>query len=181
MLPFRFKLEGKQFFSFSFFCASTRENDVYARLEARGTKRKGNEWENREHFSFVDVSGKHKRGYFWFWIFFVLRSSLLLFDTKLSEGFTKSTITDIRLPQHLFLSSLFPSFPLGGEWIIHTCMHTYTRTYTRDIKKISLPDVDDFLICCKIITLNSIAKVLLGSHFFFIQNIINKNGEVRLG
>lgn len=46
-------------------------------------------------------------------------------------------------------------------------IRTRTHTHTRDIKKISLPDVDDFLICCKIITLNSIAKVLLGSHFFF--------------
>lgn len=128
MLPFRFKLEGKQFFSFSFFCASTRENDVYARLEARGTKRKGNEWENREHFSFVDVSGKHKRGYFWFWIFFVLRSSLLLFDTKLSEGFTKSTITDIRLPQHLFLSSLFPS-PRRRMNYTRTYLHAHIHTY----------------------------------------------------
>lgn len=48
-------------------------------------------------------------------------------------------------------------------------MHTRirTHTHTRDIKKISLPDVDDFLICCKIITLNSIAKVFTWQSFLF--------------
>lgn len=109
---------------------------------------------------------------------FTLLSTLLW---KLREGFTKSTITDIRLPplKSLFLPSVsFVSRFLSKENELYTYSRAHTRTHTRDIKKISLPDVDDFLICCKIITLNSIAKVLLGSHFFLFKILLTKTEKL---
>ena len=141
-------------FFFFPFLSSTRENDIYTHVWSKRNERtfffRGWETQTRRIFLVLDI----------FRFYPPLYSSL-----KASPGIYEIHDHRYSSSSNLFSSPLFPSFRLGGEWIMHT--RTRTHTHTRDIKKISLPDVDDFLICCKIITLNSIAKVLLGSHFFF--------------
>lgn len=140
------------FFSLSFFDA--RKWYIYERLEQG----------ERANIFLSWMGNANEEDIFGFGYFSVLSSSLYS-SLKASPGIYEIHDHRYSSSSNLFSSPLFPSFRLGGEWIMHTRIRTHT--HTRDIKKISLPDVDDFLICCKIITLNSIAKVLLGSHFFF--------------
>lgn len=111
-------------FFFLFSCIDARK--WYIRVLGSAWKSKGNE--NREHFSSVD--GKHKRGYFWFWIFLVSPSSLPFFESFAKDLRNPRSQIFAFLHSNLFSSPLFPSFRVSSRRRMNYTQLARTHTYT---------------------------------------------------